>query len=96
VDPINYDAHTYILGTIAAHEAIIHIKANKKGHYTKKYQKDRVMGAINERENNTKKEKMKSPKKRGNESKVGKTSNSGDHKCDLINDGNIILDKRNG
>jgi len=38
------------------------------------------MGAINERENNTKKEKMKKPKKKENESKVGKTSNSGDHK----------------
>ena len=51
VDPITYHAHnTYILGTIAAHEPIIHIKANKKGHYTKNYQKDRLMGAINERE----------------------------------------------
>ena len=52
MDPITYHAHnTYILGTIAAHEPIIHIKANKKGHYTKNNQKDRVMGAINERKN---------------------------------------------
>ena len=58
VDPITYHAHTYILGTIAAHEPIIHIKANKKGHYTKNYQKDRVMGAINETKNKTKKEKI--------------------------------------
>lgn len=72
MDPITYYAYTYILGTIAAHEPIIHIKANKKGHYTKKYQKDRVMGAINEAKNKTKEEKIKKPKKReiGNESRL--------------------------
>lgn len=30
-----------------------HIKANKKGHYTKNYQKDKLMGAMNEMKNKT-------------------------------------------
>lgn len=45
-----------IPGTIAAHEAIIDIKAKKK--------RQGEMGAMNERENKRKKEKTKSPKKR--------------------------------
>jgi len=57
------------------------IKANKKGHYTKNYQKDKLMGAMNEMKNKTMKEKIKSPIKRGiwEWIGVGKTSyrNSG-------------------
>lgn len=34
-------------------DSFIDIKANKKGHYTKNYHKDKLMGAMNEMKNKT-------------------------------------------